>query len=972
MSARTPFLQLVARAYARNTAPADLADICFVFPNKRSIAFFLRYLDEELSSVPHIEPHVATISDFVMSLSPLAEATRYEQLFILYNEYKKLSPDVAEFDRFLFWGEMILSDFNDVDRHLVNSTELFRNLIELREINSTYLTDEQRDIIHRYWGDDLPGDHLKRFWTHISHYDDNNTEKHPHDKFMALWEVLGPLYEGLTRQLENRGLATTGMFYRNAANAVREVDLPCRRYVFIGFNVLSTAEFKIFERLKARGLADFYWDYNSPAFALDRNKATRFMDDNVRTFKSLYDTGEDKASSMPNIDIIGVPSNVGQAHVAGDIVERLAGSHAIKNTENAIDTAIVLADESLFLSLVDEIPPSVSTMNVTMGFPMKLTPISVLMKSIIALQRNVRKSGGKYCFFFENVVNLLSSPILRILAPESSQKLIDVISDKKIFNVEADMIINGYPELAPVFKPIINSNDFDAAVRYVNNLLDFLDSYTQNRDNTERIFITAYRDELRELVYAVREFSVEMKESTMLGMLDKAVSSATIRLAGEPLKGLQIMGVLETRSIDFDNVIMLSMNEDIFPRRHAQKSFIPEALRRAYGMATADFAESIFAYYFYRLISRAVNVSLVYDARTVGMKRNNEFSRYLAQLLYLFPQSHISHLTTYFDITSFEDTPIRVHKTPDVMKLLNRFTDPNGNKRLSASSINSYIRCPLGFYLEQVEGLRFPDEINDYMDYSTFGTIVHEVMEHIYNDLCETSGDRIITKRGIESVLESKTAIDRYVTQSVNKHFLKLEKEKYDSPLNGEALVMHHVMVVMIREMLKSELELFAPFEFLGAETKIFGRLPINDKLTVNFTQTVDRIDRVNGRLRFVDYKTGNDVLEANDMDKLFNYEAHAIFQLMLYCHFYSLKENTDEPIQPIIYKTRDLFTKGLQPLIVMKKPLHDYRTIKDEFIVRLKGLIEEIFDPDKPFCQAEDTKFCRFCKFKQICKRED
>ncbi len=973
---KEPFLKLVAQAYAKNMDAGDLADVCFIFPTKRNVAFFLKYLNDSLGETPHIEPEAITISDFIMSLSPLSEATRYEQLFILYNEYAALSPELSDFDKFIFWGEMILSDFNDVDRHLVDPDELFRNLKELREINSTYLTEDQRDIIRRYWGDDVPGDHLTRFWTHFSskiNHNDDTPRFNSRDRFIALWEVLGKLYHNFTQRLENDGLATQGMFYRHAAQCIGDIPLNHSRYVFVGFNVLSTAEFKVFQKLKARGVADFYWDFNSPAFEMERNKATRFMKENIREFKSAYDIGDTKIDSMPpNIEIIGVPSNVGQTRIAANKVAEWAavGQTAIPNTDNAMETAIVLADESLFMSLIDEIPPAFSNKNVTMGFPMKLTPVAVLMKSIVTLQRNLRKSVGEYCFFYENVLPLMSNQILRSIAPDTCQRLVDHITDKRIFNVSTSLIQQDFPELLPIFTPLRKSDDMASATGYIRNLLNFLRRSPDNLSDVELLFISAYLNEINEIEYACRQYGITMRETTMLAMLERAVSSATIHLSGEPLKGLQIMGVLETRSLDFENVIMLSMNEAIFPGKHVKRSFIPDALRRAYGMSTADFSESIYAYYFYRLLSRANNVTLVYDARTVGIRRNNEFSRYISQLLYLFPNEHIVHRIAYYDIASFNDGSITIEKTSDILELMNQFLLPEGSKNLSASAINEYIRCPLNFYLEYVEGLRFPDEINDYMDYSTYGTIYHEVLENIYGRLVNDRG-QTVTKEQLKSLVANNTLIDRLVTQSINRHFIKLDNDKLESPLQGEALVMHHVLVEIIRQLLKVESETIAPFDFIGAEVKLKDRLKISDQLTVNFTQTIDRIDRVNGQLRFVDYKTGSDTLEAAGIDDLFNYKAHAIFQLMLYCHFYAMNTGDTQAITPIIYKTRDLFTTGIRNLSIDKNTLYDYHTAYDEFVDRFNSLVSEIFNPDVPFRQAENIEACTFCKFKQICRRD-
>ncbi len=411
----TPLLRQVARAYAGSHTPDQLSDICFIFPNKRSATFFLRYLDLEMAC-PHIEPEATTIGEFFASLSPLAEAPRFMQLSTLYDAYRTIAPDSApDFDRFMFWGEILLADFADVDRYMVNSAELFSNIEELREINSTYLTDAQRDIIRRYWGEDAPGlnwqphaeggDEAERFWTHINRPGTHDNS----EKFVSLWRVLQPLYELFNKQLAADGYATSGHLFRNAATLLSTVGpdaIPHRasRYVFIGFNMLSTSEIMVFDSMRRTGIADFYWDVASPAFCSRRQQSRRIGIAGCQNVSVAISFGGYRRGAcflLPEIEIIGVASGVGQAKMAAERLEQWqAAGYIGASTDDSTgtDTAVVLADETLLMPVLSHLPDSIATTNVTMGFPMKLTPVAAVMRSAVALQRRVRMVDGRPAF----------------------------------------------------------------------------------------------------------------------------------------------------------------------------------------------------------------------------------------------------------------------------------------------------------------------------------------------------------------------------------------------------------------------------------------------------------------------------------------------------------------------------------------------------------------------------------------------
>lgn len=969
----TPFLQQVAEIYATRERDA-LDNYCFVFPNKRSAAFFTYFLGKELGEQPSFLPEITNISEFVASFSDMQEASRYDLLFTLFDEYRRLPGVEVDFDKFVFWGEMLLSDFNDVDRYLVDPDALFVNIKRLREISSNFLTNEQIEVIRRFWGEDRTRETVDRFWNHI----DYEGEQHPQKKFIKLWEVLQPLYHNYRKRLQSEGLATPGMLYRNAVERLKpssDIDLPFDRYIFVGFNVLSISEIKIFSYLKQRNKADFYWDFNSPGLELKDGRASRFIKNNIREFPSRYKLEEEKITKLPDITILGVPSNIGQVKSAGSVINKWVENEFITNTDNAIDTAVVLPDESLLIPMIHSIPESISKINVTMGFPMKLSPMATLIRNIVSLQLRSRLRDGERLFFYEDVNILLTSSAIRSINPDGCSELEDKVRKERLYTISSAVIIEMIPELEPVFRTVENADDINEVHNYISSLCDFIRLTIAANDNIQLKFVESYRNATDKLFDAAQRFSINMKGTSFFKFIERAISSDMIRLKGEPLCGLQVMGVLETRALDFKNIIMLSMNERVFPRRQYSRSFIPDALRHGYGMATIDFQESIFAYYFYRLIARAENVTLIYDARAVGGARSNEMSRYLAQLLYFHGDNKIQHKLKIYNAQRFTPSPIAIKKDSRIIGLLEEYK-AGGSKNLSASALNTYINCPLNFYLQYVEGFNAEDEPTDYIDSSTYGKIVHDVAQRIFEHFQDKEKNPVTITRSMLSPLTEKENIflDTLITRSINFHFNRLKGELLDSPLLGECLVLGKVMRKALVEMLKEDMKI-CPFTFVAAEKEMKGTLTINPKLTINVKQIIDRIDKVNDMMRFVDYKTGLDTLKAQSIEKMFDGNAShrpkAIMQLLMYCHIYNTLNGTDTPIEPIIYKLLAIPGKGVEKLKIDKEDIGDYHSVRDEFVENFYRKIEEIFDPQVSFDQTVKADNCTFCQFKALCGRE-
>ncbi|MCM1028455.1 MAG: exodeoxyribonuclease V subunit gamma [Pseudoflavonifractor sp.] len=1007
----TPMLRQVARAYLENHSDDELSRYCFVFPNKRSATFFLRYLDLEASR-PHIEPEVTAIADFVATFSPLSEAPHFMQIATLYDAYRKESAkEVEPFDRFLFWGETLLTDFAEVDRYLVDPDSLFTNIRELREINSTYLTDVQRDIIRRFWGIDDQALNLRaraaesddgeseRFWTHLDEHGNPLTTG-----YTALWQLLLKVYRRFNKQLAGEGYCTSGHHYRNAAERLHAEDLDtlplqADRYIFVGFNLLSTAEMEIFDQLNHMGLADFYWDISSPVFSLPGNRTGEMALRGAKMFPSRYELEEDSsAGAMPEIEIIGVASGIGQVKVASSRLQQWTEAGLVgQGPEDATgtDTAIVLADETMLMPLLCHLPSSLPAVNVTMGFPIKLTPIAAVMHTAALLQSRMRHIGGSPAYFYEDVVGLLSQPVVRAIAPKAVDDLMNDIRQSHRVTIEVAWVRSAYPALSPLFALLEHrkgETPLEGCREYFIGLIDLFSRYADEESRpVERRFLEAYRMALDDLIEAFSHRGITMDAITMATIIERALATATVSFTGEPLEGVQVMGVLETRSLDFDNIIMLSMNEDIFPKRHSRPSFILETLRPAFGLPSREIDESVMGYYFFRLLTRARRVTLLYDARTVGMEKVGEMSRYLSQLLYLFPEAKIVHRTSQFSIPAeMRERLLTVPKTGEVRRLLEQFKDPKSHKRLSASSLNNYINCQLNFYLTNVCGLEFPTETEgaDYMDWAVFGSVVHDVAEKLYKDMASASVGGVISRDTLSAMAANHPKVSRYVTAAINRKYLhkvtyKDPEECYD-PLRGSEELMGRVITELICRMLHLEAETFGEIPFVGAEVTVDGQVEFAPGLNLNVRLVIDRADRAgaNGALRFIDFKTGADKIEFSSVADAFDNKQKerpkVLFQLLFYCYCYMKLRKYDGPIQPFVYLTRKLFTDPLNaPCFKIDRqrvPIIDHREHMEEFEPLLQGLIEEIFDYDRPFVAAindpeYDGHSCKYCRFKSICE---
>ena len=942
----TSFLRSIAEAYTNHYN--DLSNFCFVFPNKRSGSFFLKHLNDLIKGKVALSPKIMTISDFVAQTCKRDINNRLDLLFLLYKEYTKLIDENIEFDKFRAWGDTILSDFNEVDMSCVNPDSLFKNIKDYKEIQANYLTEQQQEIINDYFGNNDPVNSTQSFWNHFN--TQNNSESK--NRFLKIWETLAPLYHSLNNELESRSMTYTGGAYRLAYQNICENGKDAFSYskiIFIGFNVLSTIEYNIFSKLQNLNnnpdqdfFADFYWDCTGPALSDKNNNATKFILKNKEIFKSHFDISSSDTDSFPSkIEAFSCPSNSYQAKKIGEILYTICDKNSDIN--KLTNTAVILPDEELLLPLLHSFPENMPTANLTMGYPIKLTATASFAALLRKAYDRASSKNAETFFYFEDVKAILSHPYANVfLDSKSIENIKKAIVQQHLFNISTSQLEDfSDRKTSIIFSNLSKNASAQETIIFLDNIFSHLLSLIENesskgiiRSKIEVDCIIAYREALARLSDSISTYDIKMTRNTLLLLTDRLLSTEKVTFEGEPLKGVQIMGILESRCLDFDNIIIPSMNERVFPRKMRTRSFIPNSLRQGYGMPTLHFQESIFAYYFYRMISRAKKVHLLFDSRTSGLK-SGDHSRYISQLKHLYPKSNIDIKSLNFEIKQRSSHPLNIDKTGAVAETLNKFLTTDSKKYLSASSLKNYLICPLLFYFRNIENIDSDIEPSEFMDAITIGNIFHKIMQDLYtpdkNEVeHELNPGKAITPEFIDSILADENMLRHRIDRYINQEY---SGKKSDSEPQGNAMIFRNIIFEYIKSTLLFDKSL-TPFIYKGSEVKNKFQWQINPDLKVNIIYIIDRLDIIRvddiDTLRIVDYKTGGDNTNITTLNEIFDDKNNsAIFQLLLYANLYAEHNNYTKAIKPVIYKVQNFAKNEMSADITLKKsPINDNKNI--------------------------------------------
>ncbi|MCI7705443.1 MAG: PD-(D/E)XK nuclease family protein [Bacteroidales bacterium] len=960
-----PFLYQVATLFYQQYG-AEIHRLAFVFPNRRAGLFFQKYLSE-ISEKPLFSPSILTINDLFMQLSGKHPADKIQMLFRLYELYKQRSGSSESFDEFIYWGEMLLNDFDDIDKYMVDARMLFRNVSDLKSLDDdfNYLSPEQVQAIRSFWSSFYPKG-------------DSPNQQH----FLELWEILYDLYAGLRTSLAKDGCGYDGMIFREVVEQLEKEpmsDFPFDQVVFVGLNALSVSEERLLLALQKKGVADFYWDYVGPWVTDPDNKASFFLERNLRLFPSRMQLPATEPVQA-EIRVMGVPSAIGQAKQVYPILQALADEQQLTD-ESALRTAIVLPDEHLLVPVLNAIPEAIQHINVTMGYPLAGTPVAALMEYILTLQKNIRYIDRVPVFYFRDVLPILNHQYVMAAAPEEVSQLVkDMTAGNRIYVHAADL--NRHELLSILFTPVQNTEELSDYLIHVLEALnaclrnkrpnpddeEMISNSTQTTADIEQEFIFHYFATVNRMKEVMREIKIEMRLDTYFRLLKRMTDLITIPFEGEPLSGLQVMGVLETRALDFDRLVILSMNEGIFPLKKAANSFIPYNLRRGFGLPTYEHQDSVWAYHFYRLIRRAKQVTLLYDTRTTGLQ-TGEVSRFVHQLRYHYQYPLIDELVVY-DVASSAVPPISVQKTAEVEKLLSDFLS-GGPRALSASAINTYLDCPLKFYFSVLEQIQEEDEITETVERDVFGSILHKVMEDLYAPF----KGKLVTADLLKLLRKDQPLLTGTIARAFAELFFKSPVVR---PLEGENFLTGEMIRKYAEKILEQDAR-FTPFHYIESEKKVRATITLSDKRAVQLKGFIDRVDSLDRVLRIVDYKTGSGKLEFESVEGLFDKEAKdrpkAVMQVFLYAWMYQqLPEYTGMPIQPAIYYLRTLFQRSFNPVVEQKKgrgkadKVNSFQDFASDFEGKLRQCLDEIFNLDIPFTQTETGKACAYCSFRGLC----
>ena len=955
-----PFLYQVASLFYEKWG-AEVSRLAFVFPNRRTGLFFQKYLSE-VADIPLFSPTILTINDLFIQLSGKQSADRISMLFTLYDIYIRQSGSTETFDEFLYWGEMLLNDFDDIDKYMANARMLFSNVTDLREIENDFdfLSDEQIAAIRSFWS---------------SFYPRGDTPNQ--QQFLAVWQVLYDLYEEFRATLGAEGKGYEGMIFREVVESMERgesPDLPYEQIVFVGLNALSVSEERFLAQLQKRKIADFYWDYVSDKVTDPDNKASYFVSRNRKSFpSSMKLPPEEKVKT--EIEVIGIPSGIGQAKHVYTLLSDWC-KEAEMSSEEALRTAVILPDEHLLIPVLNAIPEQIRRINVTMGYPLAGTPVASLIEYILALQKNVRYIDRNPLFYFRDVLPVLNHRYILSTSPEIISSLVkEITENNKIYISHTEL--GKTPLLEILFTPVTGVEAFsDYLIKVLEELNKVMSALSdeeeedapQRTNDLEQEFIFHYFTTVNRMKEVMKDARIEMKIDTFFRLLKRVTDTITIPFHGEPLSGLQIMGVLETRALDFDRLIILSMNEGIFPQRKAANSFIPYNLRRGFGLPTYEHQDSVWAYHFYRLIERASHVSLLYDTRSNGLQ-TGEVSRFVHQLHYHYEVPMRDKLVVY-NVSSSKTPPLAVPKREDIMRRLDAYRK-GGSKAISASAINTYLDCPLKFYFSVVEGIREEEEVSETIESDVFGSILHKVMEELYKPF----QGKMVTVDLLKAIRKDTALLTGAIARAFASEFFKTEVVR---SLTGQNYLIGEMIRKYVEKILERDGKL-TPFVYIESERKINGLISLSDHSEIRLKGFIDRVDEVLDAIRIIDYKSGSGTTTFSSIESLFNKEekdrAKAVMQVFMYCWMYAhFTENKGKTIQPGIYYVRSLFSDPFDPSVYHRiergksEKVEDFSGYAQAFEEGLRGCLDEIFNPEIPFTQTPTGKACSYCPFKGIC----
>lgn len=948
------FLKELARQIYQENPTLD--SLTLVFPNRRAALYFRKHLSEIIDK-PVFAPNLITIEEFISSFSDWKVPDKLELIHRLHKSYQEVVRATAvksePFDQFYFWGDMLLRDFDELDKYLVNAEQLFKDLRNLKELDSgyDYLTEEQRKFLTEFW----------------QSFEENLTDNK--QKFIEVWNRLFNLYTTFKIQLEADGIAYEGMLHRQVAETI-SADVN-KKYIpvnvkFAGFNALTKAEEKILSYFVEQG-SQVFWDGDEYYVNNDQQEAGMFF----REYQQHPVLKKTFPASFPSyfrqgkiLRVFGSAQPAGQSKLMGQILEQ-----QLEKGISPEETLIVLPDEKLLMPVLYSIPQSADKLNVTMGFGLNSTPFYSLIELLVELQ--IGKKKGHYNH--RQVLAILGHPyVMAADAAAAQAKRKDILSHNWVFIPQGFLATT-----QPLHRLVFGEMD-EGLLSYITAIIREVGSFDTISDLDKEFafqfikLINRIQDVIGEPEKVMDDARDKVKSlKSFLRLLRQLVRAQKIPFSGEPLKGMQVMGVLETRNLDFKNVFILSLNEGAFPSFGGKGSYIPFNVRRAYGLPTVEHQDAIYAYLFYRVLQRAENIFLFYNTET-DVLGQGEMSRYLQQLIFesgLKIEKNVLHNA----VQPTAINPIIIKKKDEVQRALARMSETTARFRgISPSAINTYLECRLKFYFRYVAQIKEPKEVEEDIDARVLGNFLHKVMERFYKGLYGKKKNKLVEQGDFEGV---NATIDKLIDEVFIEEYRLEPTRKVD--YEGQRLVVREIVKRFAHGILEKD-KSHTPFimEAVEQEGLLYTMKIDHAPGFAVIGGKIDRVDRKENQLRIIDYKTGKDSLNFDSVASLFMRDEKrnkAAFQTLLYALLYRFNHHTTQHMQlvPGLINRDYLFGDNTGFGLKMKRQsVENANDLLPEFESLLKITLEEIFDPNLVFDQTAILEHCRYCPYKNICYR--
>ena len=928
----------------------DFRKLSIIFPNRRAGLYFQKALSKKTKKTTW-SPKVQTMEEFVQGFTDIKISDDVSDSILL-NHYlfKTIQKHQEEeskvsFDNFYFWGQILIKDFDDVDLSLRDESKIFKLIKDQKEIDESFSFLDKENY-----------EKIKLFWTKFFPTMSVNQKN-----FKTTWKILLNVYKDYKRVLLKNKIAYKGLVYKEFLKKISsEVIDSNKEYLFVGFNILSNSEKKIIKYFIKEHSSMAFWDFDKYYYNDYKQEAgdafREFSDDKILNSTFPKHIPDNFNSVNKKISSIGIGSQVGQSKVLGNLLSKKINN---KNFDQD-KVLILLPDENLLLPVLNSIPDAINKINVTMGLTLSETPLFSLVQLIIKIHKKTFIRDFKKCNYYKDVLELISHPYIYQKSSESSDKIISEIRDNKIIYVDHKYLI----ESSEVLNTILVEDD--SIINILQKASNFLFNSSTDLGKLDREYLKSFLEILDRIIKINIEFKSLSNQSKLLNQIFKMIR---IPFSGEPLSGLQVMGVLESRNLDFDDVYILSMNEGDFPRKLYSISFIPYNIRKGFQLETSDSMDKVYSYLFYRVIQRAKNITLIYNTNS-SFSSKGEKSRYIKQI-----SSESNYKINDFSVTDkleIDNKPkLSIPKSKEIIdKLQNRFC--NGGY-MSPSAIKDYMDCPLRFYYRYVANIREVNPISSEILKPDFGKITHKALEILYSDIIKANSEGNINKNDF---FKLKNGVSGSLEKVIRAHFKLKKKNQFF--MEGNNIILYEIMKDYIKKIISFD-EVYAPFEIIDLEgdknSGYYKNINLPNNKTVKISGIVDRVDKKNNLYRIIDYKTGGDTKRIKDIDSLFSDKRternDAVFQLFYYSLLLHNKLNDNLPIRPGLMNIREINNKNFNiNIIINNKSVTSINEYLEDFEKKLIKKLSEIFDIKVPFTQNDDENACKYCSYKNLCSR--